>query len=229
MPDLITALPEVFSPVLLVVGALLAFAESALGLGVLVPGELGVLVLGAAASTPVQVLLALTVVSVAASAADHVGYAVGRRYGARLRETRLVRRVGAEHWDRAAGMLRRRGATALAVSRLLPLVRTLMPAAAGAARMRYRRFLAGSVAGTVTWAALWLAAGTLAGQALPRVADSLGRLGWAVLTALVLAAGAAVLVRRSRRRSRRPVADDVAPVEEHRELTAAGGVRRSGP
>src|SRR5690625_6416796 len=79
MLDLITALPETFTPALLVLSALFAFAESAFGLGVVVPGELAVLVLGAAASTPVQVLLALTVITLAASAADHVGYLLGRR------------------------------------------------------------------------------------------------------------------------------------------------------
>lgn len=201
MPDLITALPEAFSPALLALGALLALAESALGLGVLVPGELGVLVLGAAARTPVQVLLALVVVTVAASLADHVGYVVGRRYGARLRESRVVRRVGTAHWDGAARLARRRGASALVVSRLLPLVRTLMPAAAGAARMRYGRFLAGSVTGSLVWAALWLGAGGLAGQALPAVATSLGRLGWVVLAAIILTAGLLVLRRRVRLRA----------------------------
>ncbi|WP_324653381.1 DedA family protein [Georgenia sp. H159] len=226
MPDLITLLPEAFSPALLALGAALAFAESAFGLGVLVPGELGVLVLGAAASTPVQVLLALTVVSIAATAADHVGYLVGRRYGHRLRETRMVHRLGTEHWDRAAELLRRRGPAALLVSRLLPLVRTLAPAAAGAARMRYHRFLAGSVLGTLVWAALWLGAGGLAGRALPAMASSLSRLGWVGLGVVVLA-GVAVTLRRRRstRRARAAVLDDGAdcpgPADD-RELESVG-------
>lgn len=84
------------------------------------------------------------------------------------------------------------------VSRLLPLVRTLMPAAAGAARMRYGRFLAGSVAGSLLWTALWLGAGALAGQALPVVASSLGRVGGVALAAIVLTAGLLVLRRRAR-------------------------------
>ncbi|WP_152188833.1 DedA family protein [Georgenia satyanarayanai] len=211
MPDLITALPEAFSPTLLALGALLALAESVLGLGVLVPGELGVLVLGAAARTPVQVLLALVVVTLAASLADHVGYVVGRRYGTRLRGSRAVRRIGTAHWDGAARLARRRGASALVVSRLLPLVRTLMPAAAGAAQMRYHRFLAGSLAGSLLWAALWLGAGGLAGQALPAVATSLGTAGWVVLAAIVLTAGLLVLHRRTRARVRARAATVTAP------------------
>lgn len=213
MLDLITALPEAFRPALLALGALLALAESALGLGVLVPGELGVLVLGAAAHTPVQVALALVVVTLAASVADHVGYVVGRRYGARLRGSRVVRRVGTVHWDDAARLARRRGATALVVSRLLPLVRTLMPAAAGAARMRYGRFLAGSVAGSLLWAALWLGAGGLAGQALPAVASSLGRVGWVVLAAIILTSGLLVLRRRARARAAIVTAPEPCPAQ----------------
>ncbi|MBD8062078.1 DedA family protein [Oceanitalea stevensii] len=224
MVDLITALPEAFSPVLLALTALLALAESALGLGVLVPGELAVLVLGAAAHTPVQVALALVVVTLAASAADHVGYVVGRRYGAQLRGSRVVRRVGTAHWDGAARMARRRGATALVVSRLLPLVRTLMPAAAGAARMRYGRFLAGSVAGSLLWAALWLAAGGLAGQALPVVATSLGRAGWVVLAAVVLTAGLLVLRRRARARATVLAAPEPCPDEQVRSERVLEGV-----
>lgn len=217
MPDLINALPETFSPMLLALGALLAFAESALGLGALVPGELGVLILGASARTPVQALLALVVVTLAASLGDHVGYVVGWRYGSRLRTTRVVRRLGTEHWDRAAVLVRRRGATALVVSRLLPLVRTLMPAAAGAARTRYSRFLAGSFTGSLLWAALWLGAGGLAGQALPTVASTLGRLGWVVLAAIVLTAGLLTLRHRARPRAAvppGPAASDAYPAHE---------------
>ncbi|HLV04116.1 DedA family protein [uncultured Georgenia sp.] len=202
MPDILALLPDTFSPVLVAVGALLAFAESAFGLGVLVPGELGVLVLGATASTPVQVVLALTVVTLAASAADHVGYLIGRRYGRSLRDSRVVRRVGTDSWDRAAELLRRRGPLALVVSRLLPLVRTVVPAAAGAARMRYRRFVAGSVVGSALWACLWLGGGALAGQALPRVADRMGSAGWIVLAGIVLVCGLLVLRRRARQRRR---------------------------
>jgi len=199
MLDLITALPETFTPALLVLSALFAFAESAFGLGVVVPGELAVLVLGAAASTPVQVLLALTVITLAASAADHVGYLLGRRYGSTLRATRMVRRIGTEQWDRAAALIRRRGPVAIIVSRLLPLVRTLVPAAAGAARMRYHRFLLGSLVGTSLWAALWLGAGTLAGQALPRVAEVLGTAGWWALGAVVAVLVGLAVHRRTRR------------------------------
>lgn len=218
MPDLISALPETFSPVLLILGALFAFAESAFGLGIIVPGEIAVLVLGAAASTPVQVLLAFTVVTLAASAADHVGYLIGRRYGTTLRATRMVGRVGIEHWDRAAALIRRRGPVAIIVSRLLPLVRTLVPAAAGAARMRYHRFLIGSLVGTSLWAALWVGAGALAGQALPRVAELLGTAGWLALGAIVAVIVTLTMHRRIRRprpvAPRQPGEGDLADLRE---------------
>ena len=196
MSELLTLLPAAFGPVLLLAGWLFAFAESALGLGVLVPGETVVLLLGAATGGWEQVLLVVAVAATGASAGDHVGYLLGRRHGGRLRGSRLVRRAGTAHWDRAACLLRRRGTSAVVVSRLLPLVRTLMPAAAGASGLTYPRFLAASTVGAVVWAGMWACAGAAAGAALPRVATVLGGAGWVVLAAVVLVAAVVLALRR---------------------------------
>ncbi|MEE6273270.1 DedA family protein [Georgenia wangjunii] len=198
MDDLLALLPQ-FGPGLLLVAGLLAFAESALGAGMLVPGETVVLLVGAAAEGPQQVLLAGAVVAVGASAGDHVGYLIGRRHGHRLRTSRPVRRVGTEHWDRAMDALRRRGPWAVVVSRLLPVVRTLVPAAAGASGLGYGRFLPASVVGASLWAALWVGAGAVAGTALPRVAGLLGTAGWWGLAAVGAGVAVAVVLRRRRR------------------------------
>lgn len=211
MLDILTSLPELFGPTLLLICAALAFGESTVGLGVLVPGETAVLVLGAASGTATQLMLSILVVVLAASAADHVGYMIGRRWGGRIRLTRLVQRLGTEHWDEATKLLHDRGATAIVASRLLPLVRTLVPAAAGAARLRYHRFLRASLLGSALWAVLWISGGALAGRALPEVAALLGRGTWVAL-GLVAAAGALVVWRRRRGgRAARRRSTDVPP------------------
>ncbi|MPV35848.1 DedA family protein [Georgenia subflava] len=198
MPDLLTLLPAAFGPVLLIVGWLFAFAESALGVGMVLPGETVVLLVGAATIGPEQTVLAAAVVAVGASAGDHVGFLLGRRHGHRLRDSRPVRRVGTRHWDRATGLLRRRGPAAVVISRLLPVVRTLVPAAAGAADLGYRRFLAASALGAALWAALWVGAGAAAGSALPRVASAFGDAGWVLLAVAGAAVVATLLLRRRR-------------------------------
>lgn len=208
MDSLLTTLSEAFGPLMLVLGALFAFTESAFGLGVVVPGETAVLTLGAATASPGQLGAALITVAAGASAGDHLGYWIGSRFGTRLRTSRVVRRVGVHRWERATTMLRRHGVLALVVSRLLPGVRTLMPAVAGAAGLGYGRFLVGSVVGAGLWSGLWVGVGAAARTALPEVAATLGVAGWGLLGGvLLLGIGVVGLLRwRRRRQAPEPVA-----------------------
>ena len=193
--DSVAALP---TPLMLAAGAAFSFAESGLGVGMVVPGETAVLFLSAAVG-PVPLLGALfLVVALAGSAGDHVGFLLGRHYGRGMRGTRVVRRLGTENWDRAMAYIHRRGAWAVFVSRMLPLVRTLTPAAAGVGGVPYRRFLPASLAGAVLWSAVYCGIGAAAGESVREVEQHLGRASWAVFGALALAIGIALLVRRRR-------------------------------
>lgn len=196
MDALLISLGEHFGPMMLLLGGLFAVAESAIGLGFIVPGETAVLTLGAATTTVPQLSMAILTVAVGASTGDHIGYLLGRRYGHRLRESRAIRRIGQRHWDRASRLLRRYGVPALIVSRLLPGVRTMVPAAAGASGLSYRRFLVGSVLGAGLWSGLWVGVGAAARAALPGVVDMLGVAGLVMLSAVVLALVVVFLRRR---------------------------------
>jgi len=146
-------------------GGALAFAEAMLGVGVVLPGE--VMITGIAASIDdawhAPLFLAVTV---GATVGDHVNYWLGRLLGPRLRGSRLVARLGLQYWDRAVTMIQRHGARAVVVSRLLPVVRTLMAAVAGVSHLRYRSFAAASLVGSALWAALWVSAGGALGGLL---------------------------------------------------------------
>ncbi|CAM3659800.1 DedA family protein [Occultella aeris] len=213
MESLLAGLADHYGPLLLALGALFAFAESALGLGFVFPGETVVLGIGAATTTGDQVAVAIGVVALGATAGDHLGYLIGHRAGPALRESRVVRRVGTRHWDRGTSMLRRYGVLAIVVSRLLPAVRTLVPPAAGASRLGYGKFLAGSVIGAILWSGLWVGVGAAARTALPQAAAALGTASWLVFGGIVVAAiVVAVTVHLVRRRSRpadRVAADEV--------------------
>ncbi|MFV2171582.1 DedA family protein [Actinomadura sp. LOL_016] len=198
-------------PLLLAVAGLLAFAESGLGVGSVVPGETAVVILGAAAADPVRYPVMLVVVALGVTAGDHVGYWLGRTNGERMRETRAVRRLGVRHWDRATGALHRYGAAAVFVTRLVPVVRTLTPAAAGVANVPYRRFLLASLAGSLLWSAVFVSLGAFAGASASRLEQLFGWGAW-ILFGLVTAAVAAVLV--VRRRRARPDRDEEAEPDE---------------
>lgn len=113
-------------------------------------------------------------VVVAGSAGDHVGYLLGWHFGSGMREKKLIQRVGVDNWDRAVDVLQRRGALAVFLTRLVPVVRTLTPAAAGVARVRYSAFLFASLAGAATWAAVYVGAGYLLRSSLEVVSRGLG-------------------------------------------------------
>jgi membrane protein DedA with SNARE-associated domain len=178
-----------------VVGALV-FAEAALFIGFVLPGETAVLLGGVLASRQhISLAALLVVVVVAAVVGDTVGYEVGKHAGPRVLASRPLR-PHARRLDRAQDFLRRRGGTAVFVGRFTAFLRAVMPALAGVSRMPYRRFLVWNAAGGLVWGTGVALAGYLAGDSYARVEQDLGR-GSAALLAVVLVA---VAVMRHRRR-----------------------------
>lgn len=176
----------------------LVFAEAAVFVGFVLPGETAVLLGGVLASTgrlSLPVLLVLVVL--AAVGGDSVGYEVGRRFGPRLLGSRLLRRHRARV-DDASAVLRRRGGWAVLLARSTAFLRAVMPGLAGLSRMPYRRFLAFNAAGGLLWGTGVVLLGDAAGSSYGHVEKLLGR-GSATLLAL-LVAGAALALHRHRRR-----------------------------
>ena len=181
---------------LLGLGFCLAFAESGLGLGMVVPGETAVVILAATMHTTTASVLLLLFVALGASAGDHVGFFIGRHFGDRLRSTRVVQKLGQSHYDRAMEVLRRRGAAAIFFTRLVPLIRTLAPAAAGASGLAYRRFAPASLSGSTLWAAVYVGGGSAVAQVLDRTGSILGQAAWLMFVVVAIAVLPALFVRR---------------------------------
>lgn len=199
LTDALNGLTRLPTPLLLAVAGFLAFSETGIGFGFVVPGETGVLVAATTVST-VRMFVAMSVVVwLSAAAGDSFGYLVGRRYGPRAREARLVRKVGRDRWDRTGELLRDHGVRTVVVSRFLPAVRVLTPVVAGAMRLRYPRFLAASLLGALIWAVGHVALGAFAGASVKRVEEVVGAAGWIALAVLALVGGAVYVTRRRRR------------------------------
>jgi len=165
-------------------GFALAFMESGLGLGAVIPGEVAISSLAASLDGPVALIGLGIAVALGATAADHMGLFIGRAGGTRLRESKLIARVGVSRWDRAGDLVQRHGFWAVLASRLIPLVRTVMPVVAGAAGLRYRWFLLASVLGAFAWSALWVGAG--AGIAASGMLDEPWLIGGIIAIAVVI-------------------------------------------
>lgn len=173
----------------------LAFAESGLGLGIVLPGETAIVVLAATMGSPAEMVALGIVVMIGATCGDHVGYLLGRRYGDSLRETKAVQRLGVRHYDRATDLLRRRGGLAVFATRLVPIVRTLTPAAAGASGLEYRRFAPASLAGSATWSAAYVGGGSTVAAVSAMTTDVFGRASWLLLVLLALALVPVLVIR----------------------------------
>ncbi|HLR85230.1 MAG TPA: DedA family protein [Nocardioidaceae bacterium] len=204
-----------------------AFSESGLGLGMFVPGESAVLAIGAAVDGPVATLAVFAAVLFGACAGDHLGYWIGRTQGERVRASRAVDRIGGRHWDRAMAMMQRRGASAVFVTRLVPVVRTLTPAAAGSSGLAYGRFLLASVAGSALWSATYVGGGAVAMTASAAAYERFGSLMWWLL---VLVGGGVIVVGGRRRVPRRvPVTMRAGvPPPHHSDLAAAPDLSLTG-
>jgi membrane-associated protein len=193
----------------LLLGFAFALAESGLGLGAIVPGEVAISSLATKTDGTVPLVLLGIAVALGASAGDHLGYVVGRVSGPRLRGSRLIARLGRERWDRASELMQAHGFWAILVSRLLPFVRTVMPAVAGAAHLRYPRFALASVLGAAGWSAAWVGAG--AGLAATGLLDNTPLVVAAVVLVALLAVVAKIVQRRRRAAATaRPNAGDEA-------------------
>ncbi|HET7397016.1 MAG TPA: DedA family protein [Intrasporangium sp.] len=188
--------------VLGVVG-LVVFAEDALFVGFVIPGET-VAILGGVAAHRGHVSFAavLAVVVAAAIVGDSVGYEVGKHAGPRLLTWRALDKHRAR-LDDAQDLLARRGGAAVFLGRWVAFFRAVMPALAGTARMPYPRFLAFNAAGGVVWGAVVVTAGYLAGASYAQVEKTLGRDG--AFVALAVAVVALVVWRVRKHRAERQV------------------------
>ncbi|GGU16039.1 DedA family protein [Lentzea flava] len=207
LTDALEGLAGLPQPAVLAVTGALTLAECTLGVGFLAPGESALLLASTTVTSVPRFLVMWLVVSVCAVAGDSIGYYLGRRFGDRLRDSKIVRKVGQQHWDKAGELLRRRGAWAVFFARFMPVVRTLVPASAGASKLEYRRFLPASIAGAVCWSALHIGIGSAAGASAKYIESVFNGAMWVVL-GLAVVVGVVVVLRRRRQ----------AAVTEPREL-----------
>jgi len=222
-----SALGHVSSPVALSLIAALVFGETAIFLGFVLPGETAVVIGGVLASRghfSLPVLMAIVVA--AAVTGPLAGYEIGRRLGDRIFASRLLSRMPSAV-DRVRAGLRDRGGAAVLGGRFVAVLRALMPAAAGAAGMRFRVFLVNNVIGGVIWGIGYSLLGYLAGSAYAAVERTVG-MGLAVGAAVVVIAIVAVLAWRHRLGWRRATFDVPAGIPSD-PAGAPGGIPAGAP
>ena len=184
---------------------LLCFAEAAILLGFILPGETAVIVGGVLAERhQVYFAVMLAVVIVAAISGDSTGYFLGRLFGNRISKLRFMRRPSI---GKATAFLNQKGALAVFFGRFIAVFRTLVPGLAGISKMEYKKFLAANVSGGIIWASGYFLAGFLLGKSYEKVIHGASILSY-VLIAIFFAAIVSFLVWR-KLRERKILADSL--------------------
>ena len=179
----------------------LTFLEASAFIGLLVPGEVTLLIAGLLASQGVFNLYILTAVAaVAAILGDTTGYAIGR-YGG----LRFLRRYGRyffikeHHLELARSYFKKHGGKTILLGRFVGILRSLAPVMAGISNMPYRSFAVYNVIGGIVSVTALLLLGYFFGESW-KLIDKL--LGWGGVVAFILVltvVAAWLLIRRHKR------------------------------
>jgi membrane-associated protein len=164
---------------------LLPALEASAFVGVVLPGEIGVILGGVLANQHKLPLAAVLVCAIlGAVIGDSIGYWVGKRYGETLLSKIPDRLLKPEHVERAEETIRHYGGKAVFLGRFTAALRALVPGMAGMSRLHYGRFLAWNVLGGGIWAAAFVILGYLAGSQYQRLEHYANLIGLALLVAI---------------------------------------------
>jgi membrane protein DedA with SNARE-associated domain len=176
----------------------LVLAESLFVTDLVAPGEVGLVVAGAAAErNGTSLIVVAAAASFGAIAGDSLGYVFGRFVGADLIEQRHWLRWLRPGLRRARRRFDRHGVSIVAVARWIGALRALVPVVAGSARLSASRFLLADVPSAVAWSVTIASIGFVWGDDIAGVID---RVGIGVSVAAVAALVLIFVVRRRRRR-----------------------------
>ena len=197
MGQVAEALLSLSGPAALALLFVLPALEAPAFLGLVLPGELALLLGGVLAQQGRVPLAAALAVGVAgALAGDSAGYWIGRRWGPRLLASGPGRRVGPARLHRVESLLLRGGGRALVIGRCTAGARVVLPGLAGMLGLRYRTFALWTGAAATVWAVAHVLAGYAAGAGWRHVHQLTGRVGVALVLAVVAALAVTWLLRR---------------------------------
>ena len=186
-----------------VVGVL-AFLETGAGVGLIVPGELAVVIGGVTAGQGhTELLLLIAIVWACAVAGDVTSYVLGRRLGREfLLRHGAALKLTEQRLEQVETFLRRHGGKTIVVGRFIGLVRALAPFAAGSMNMPARRFLPAVFVAAGLWAASFATLGYVFWQSFDQAA-TLAKQGTLALVAIVIAVALAIAGYRNLRTAER--------------------------
>ncbi|SCE09144.1 DedA family protein [Streptomyces sp. DvalAA-19] len=201
-------------PFVLVGVFLIIFAECALLIGLVLPGDPTLFTAGLLAATGAISADLATVAIVVATAAvlgNIGGYWIGVKVGPALFERPSARFLHKGQLQKVEKFFEKYGPLAIVLARFLPLARTLITAVAGMARMDPKRYFVYSTIGGIAWAAGMTLLGGLLGQ-IPWVAANVDTMLLG-MTLAIITISVVPIIRESVKRRRKKNANAPETIE----------------
>jgi len=217
--SLLTAIHQVDWLLRDLIAAFAIMCETSLFVGLIIPGDTIVLVAATGVQNIFDFFGLLGFVVLGSLIGESVGFWIGRAFGPRIRASKLGQRIGETNWMIADEFVETRGGWAIAVSRFLPVLHSLVPVTAGMTRMRYRTFIRWTVGACTVWAAAYVALGWWAHDTYDRYLSNLKSGGYifAGLVVVIL-----VLVSLGKKRLEGTAERMIAQTEAAEQLNEAG-------
>lgn len=194
------------------------YAETGLLIGLFCPGDSLLVtagVLAAAENSPLNILVLIPLLCVAAILGNNTGYWFGRKTGERLYARGDGRFFKRKHVEKTHAFYEKHGPKTIILARFTPIVRTFAPIIAGVGEMPYRKFEIYDITGGI----LWISSMTLLGYSLsrtfPNIAKSIDKvvIVIVILSVLPMVIHAIAERRHKSREGRSGAVSDAVPAE----------------
>lgn len=132
---------------------LVIFVETGFIVMPLLPGDSLLFAVGLLAATTGQLDIAIVIplLILAALLGDNVNYFVGRRFSEFIKSRDKILFLKREYITQTEEFYVKHGPKAVIIARFMPIIRTIAPFVAGAASMKYSRYILFCVIGAVLW------------------------------------------------------------------------------
>jgi len=148
----------------------IVFVETGLFVGFFLPGDSLLVTAGVfAGAGQLKLAWLLSLVTLCSIAGDQLGYFIGWRAGASLYGRKDSRFFKKKHLEEAHRFYEEYGGQAIIIARFIPIIRTFCPPVAGAAKMRYSRYLINDICGGFLWVWGMVLVGYTLGRTVPHI------------------------------------------------------------